>query len=93
MLKSNFEVGKIYDNQEKKIIGTLASKNYNKIKYKLNAYELGLMNTLAGVTFKDENLNLSNSELIDNRNKELECSILQSSSNFIKNFRGNKNEI
>ena len=51
------------------------------------------MNTLAGVTFKDENLNLSNSELIDNRNKELECSILQSSSNFIKNFRGNKNEI
>lgn len=93
MLKSNFEVGKIYDNQEKKIIGTLASKNYNKIKYKLNAYELGLINTLAGVTFKDENLNLSNSELIDNRNKELECSILQSSSNFIKNFRGNKNEI
>lgn len=93
MLKSNFEVGKIYNNQEKKIIGTLASKNYNKIKYKLNAYELGLINTLAGVTFKDENLNLSNSELIDNRNKELECSILQSSSNFIKNFRGNKNEI
>ena len=93
MLNSNFEVGKIYKKEEKKFIGTIASKNHNKIIYKLNKYELGLINTLAGVTYKDENLNLTNSEIIKNRKLELENSTLQSSTSFIKNFKGDKYEL
>lgn len=93
MLNANFEVGKIYNIKDKKNIGTIASKNQNLIKYKLNAYDKGLINTLAGITYKDTNLNLTNIELINNRNFELENSTLQSSSSFIKNFKGDKNEI
>ena len=93
MLNSNFEVGKIYNREEKKFIGTIASKNQNKIIYKLNKYELGLINTLAGVTYKDKNLTLTNAEIIKNRKLELENSTLQSSTNFIKNFKGDKYEL
>ena len=93
MLKSNFEIGKIYNQHEKKITGTVASKNHNLIKYKLDNYDLGLINTLAGVTYKDKNLNLQNSEIINNRNLELENSLLQSSSSFIKKYKGAKNAV
>ena len=93
MLKSNFEIGKIYNQREKKFTGTVASKNHNLIKYKLDNYDLGLINTLAGVTYKDKNLNLQNSEIINNRNLELENSSLQSSSSFIKKYKGTKNAV
>lgn len=93
MLKSNFEIGKIYNQHEKKFTGTVASKNHNLIKYKLDNYDLGLINTLAGVTYKDKNLNLQNSEIINNRNLELENSLLQSSSSFIKKYKGTKNAV
>lgn len=93
MLKSNFEIGKIYNKRERKFTGTVASKNHNLIRYKLDNYDLGLINTLAGVTYKDKNLKLSNSEIIYNRNLELENSSLQSSSSFIKKYKGAKNAI
>ena len=94
MMINNFELGKIYNKNDGRFYGTVASKNPNLIKYKLNDYDLGLLKTLAGVTYKDKSLNLTNQELIKNRNKELKNSTLQSSSSFIKEFKGdNKNEI
>lgn len=93
-LQNNFYVGKIYNENENKFTGTIASKNPKFIKYKLNDYDMGLINSKAGIMYHDnEDLSLSNSEIIENRNIDLENSSLPSSSSFIKNFKGDKNAI
>ena len=51
------------------------------------------MNSKAGIVFRDENLNLSNDEILKNREFELANSSLISSTMYLKNIRRNKNEI
>ena len=58
-LENNFYVGKIYNEQSGKFIGTIASKDKSMIKYPLSNYEIGLCNTRAGIPYHDPTLSLS----------------------------------
>ena len=92
MLQAGFHVGKIYSEEYKKFTGTIAVKNKSLIKYDLSEYDLGLINSKAGIFYRDENLNALNGEIIASREKEVEKSDRISSSRFIKDFR-RKNEL
>lgn len=70
-----------------KFIGTIAVKNKSLIKHELSEYDLGLINSKAGIFYRDENLNGLNEEIIAAREKEVEKSNKISSSRFIKEFK------
>ena len=91
LLENNFYVGKIYNEHNKKFIGTIAAKDKNKIAYPLNNYELGLCATKAGIPYHDPNLAFSNKEIMELREYEFRHSNLISSSRYIKQ-RGYNNE-
>lgn len=88
MLQSGFHIGKILNNQ-KKVIGTICSKNKNKIKHNLSDYELGLLNTKAGIPYRDVSLKSVNSDIIKKREEDVCDSELLSSSKYVKQFKGN----
>lgn len=71
-------------------IGTIATKNKLLIKNSLSEKQLGLLNTKAGITYKDNNLCNLNNDIIQRREEEVKLSILESSSKYLKRF---KNEI
>lgn len=87
-LKNGFYVGKIYNDFEKKYTGTIVSKNNACIQEELDDYDLGLINSKAGILYKDPNFNLTNLEIIANREKEIQKSNLISSTQFIKKYKG-----
>ena len=89
-IQAGFWVGKIYHRETDKIIGTIATKKLELIKNGLSEYDLGLINTKAGIIYRDETLSLDNEAIIAAHAKEVENSELQSSSKFIKTFRGCK---
>lgn len=91
LLENNFYVGKIYNEKSKKFIGTIASKNKNKIKYPLNNYELCLCLTKAGIPYHDPNLSFDSKDILELREYEYRHSTLMSSSKYIK-LRGSENE-
>ena len=70
-----------------KISGTIASKNKSKIKYPLSDKEFGLLDTKAGVVYRDDNLSLDNDTILINRKREVENSNLLSSSKYLKTGR------
>jgi len=84
---------KFFNKEENKFTGTIASKNPENIKYKFNKYDLGLIHSKSGIMYRDENLDLTDLQIISNRNIEVKESNLQSCSNFIKNYSGDKNAI
>ncbi len=86
-LQNGFCVGKIYDHQLKKFIGTIAAKNPALIKHKLNELDLDLINSKAGICFRDEKLNLDNKSIILNRENEIKQSNLTSSSKILKEHK------
>lgn len=71
-------------------IGTIATKNKLLIKNTLSEKQLGLLNTKAGITYKDNNLCNLNNDIIQRREEEVKISTLESSSKYLKRF---KNEI
>jgi len=83
-LENNLYVGKIYNSKLNKYVGTIASKNKDKIRYPLTNYELGLCNTTAGIPYHDPNLSFSNKEILELREYEFKHSNLMSSSKYIK---------
>lgn len=89
-IQAGFWVGKIYDKNADKFIGTVATKKLEHIKCGLSEYDLGLIKTKAGIVYRDENLSLDNEAIIAVHKKEVAESNLQSSSKFIKLFRGKK---
>ena len=91
LLENNFYVGKIYNKKNNKFMGTIASKDKNKIKYPLNNYELGLCATKAGIPYHDPNLAFSSKEILELREYEYKHSNLMSSSKYIK-IRGSKDD-
>jgi len=91
MLNAGFYVGKIYSDEYNKFTGTIAVKNKLLIKYELSEYDLGLVNSKAGIFYRDENLNSSNEQIIAHREKEVLASDKISSSRFIKGFRSKNN--
>lgn len=84
LLQNGFCVGKIFNDNSSKCIGTIASKNHELIPFGLNERDLALIKSRAGICFKDEKLNLDNKTIIDNRDKEVEQSDLISSSKALK---------
>ncbi len=89
MLNAGFYVGKIYNEAANKFTGTVAVKNKSLIKFELSEYDLGLINSKAGIFYRDENLTLDNEAIISAHNIEVEKSSKISSSAFIKNYRRN----
>lgn len=89
-IQAGFVVGKIKSPDGQKFTGTIAVKNQSLIKYPLSDYDLGLINSKAGISYKDIDLNLDNATIIENRAKELEESALGSSSQFIKRYKNAK---
>ena len=57
--------------KDNRIAGTIASYNPDLIVNKLDEFELEQLNTKSAITYKDRNLNLSNEEIIKNRNLEV----------------------
>jgi len=87
MLHAGFFVGKIFNNETNKFTGTIAVKDRSLIKFELSEYDLGLINSKAGIFYRDENLNASNYEISVIHNYEFQHSDKISSSRFIKNYR------
>ena len=84
LLKLGFHVGKTYiDNID---MGTVASLSPEKINYPLNDFDIELLSTRAGITYKDPNLNLTPEIIIKNRTNELNVSNLMSHSEFLKKY-------
>ena len=94
-IENGFFVGKIYDSKKQRILGTIASKDKNKIKHPLSNYELGLCTTKAGIPYHDPNLCFSNKEILEFREYEFRHSNLMSSSRYMKmrSLRSNNEEI
>lgn len=83
-LKNGFYLGKIYDDDLKKFVGTVAVKNKNLIEHDLSEKDIDLINSKAGICFEDEHLNLDNKMIIQNRNAEVMQSDLLPSSRILK---------
>ena len=90
LINNGLALGNIINNKKNKIIGTIASLNNNLIKYPLNEYELGLLNTRCGVMFHDKSLNLEDNEIINNREIYINNNDIQSTSSYIKKYKGSK---
>jgi len=70
-----FSIGKII--LEEKQFGTLASLEPTQIKKNLSDYDKGLMNTKAGIPYRDKTLNMTSSEILAARENELKnCDII-----------------
>lgn len=89
-LQNGFAVGKTYDYELKKFIGTVAVKNKNLIEHELDDRDLSLINSKAGICFKDENFELDNHTIIKNRENEINNSNLISSSQVLKGYKNDK---
>lgn len=89
-LKNGFYVGKTYDKDLKKFIGTVATKNKNLIEHELDQRDLDLINSKAGICFKDEYLQLDESTIIEDRENEIKQSELNSSTKVLKGYRNAK---
>ena len=79
----NLYVGKYY---EKNINTTLASYNKNLIKYMLDEFELGLLETKAGIYYEDEKLNMSCEEILKRREEKQKNSELETTSSYYKRY-------
>lgn len=93
MLKANFYIGKVFNENENRFTGTVAVKNADLIEHPLDKYEIGLLKTKAGIVYTDINLKDSNEEILERRHFEVKSSNLISSSQYIKNFKEILNEI
>ena len=85
LIEAGFFVGKII-NDDKKFVGTIASKDVRKIKNKLNQYEIGLLKTKAGIPYRDNMLTDNAEQILIRRKNEVENSDLMSSSKYIKHY-------
>lgn len=86
MVDAGFFVGKIYD-KNNRASGTVASKNKKLIQYPLNEYDCGLLNTAAGVYYKDPALNMSAEDILSEHETRRKNLNLQSSSSYIKQHK------
>jgi len=84
MKEAGFYVGKTISQNSNNVIGTVASKSETKIKNNLDEFEFGLLNTKAGIPYRDKSLSLNNTEIYSNRKLEVEQSSLISTSQYKK---------
>lgn len=93
LLLNGFHVGKVYDDSMKKVIGTIATKNPNLILHKLDERDLNLVNSKAGICYRDINLETENQAIIQNRETEVTESELISSSQALKHHENEGNNV
>ena len=91
LLENNFYVGKIYNDKNKKFIGTIASKNKKMIEHPLNNYELGLCGTKAGIPYHDPNLSFDKKDILELREYDFRHSPLMASSKYMR-MRGKESD-
>lgn len=91
MIAAGFYIGNIIDTVSGKIIGTICSNDKNQIKNPLSEFDLGLLNTRAGIFYRDENLTALNDQIEARRKLEVENSDKLSSSKYIKTYSNLKN--
>ena len=91
LIQNGFHVGKTFDADLKKFVGTVATKNIDLIEHPLDERDLNLIKSKAGICFKDETLNLDNQTIIKNRELETAKSDLDSSTQTLKGLKGLKN--
>lgn len=84
LLNSGLKIGKFY---EKNIHTTLASFSDNLIKYKLDDFELGLLNTNAGIMYSDANLTSTCNDILNKRKHDVNNSNLESTSSYYKRHK------
>lgn len=87
--EAGFSAGKLFD-KNKRPCGTIASKNIDYIEHKLDDYDIGLMNTSAGVYYLDKNLDSTCEEILFEHEERKRILNLESSSQYIKRFKHNK---
>ena len=84
LIELGFYVGKTFlDGVD---MGTIASINKENIINTLSDYDLELLSTRSGITFKDENLNLSGTKILGNREIEQKTSSRMSHTAFLKKY-------
>ena len=84
LIELGFFVGKTFINEID--MGTIASLNEENITNKLTDYDLKLLSTRSGITFKDPNLNLTAKEILTNREIEQKNSNRLSHTAFLKMY-------
>lgn len=89
MKEAGFEIGYIYNERLKKYQGTVGAKNKRLLKHPLSEPDLGLLNSKAGIFYRDENLNAQNEAIIASHKLEVENSNRISSSQYLKTRRNN----
>ena len=77
-------VGKYFTKKNK---STLATFNINLLKYKLDDIELNLLDTKAGIPYRDISLSLSSGEILENRKIEVNNSEKETASGFFKKHK------
>ncbi len=85
LLKAGYYIGNTLD-ENNTVIGTIASKNKTFIKHPLSERQEGLLNTKAGIMYRDLNLNLDNGTILSNRKTDFDNSNLISSSKYLKGY-------
>lgn len=85
MIEAGFLIGRSVDNNGK-IIGTVAAKQSCFIKHPLQELDKALLKSKAGIYYRDENLNASESIITAAREKEVEESTRPSSSSVKKQY-------
>lgn len=86
LIEAGFFVGKTE-------YGTIACKNSNLIKFPLDKKARGLLQTKAGIPFYDPRLVSTKEEILKLREELLKNSLKQSSSQFLKNYQNNSEEL
>ena len=84
LLENNFYVGKIYNKNTGKYIGTIAAKEKAFIEHPLTNSELGLCATRAGIPYRDPSLNSSKEDILKRREIEFKTSDLMTSSQYMR---------
>ena len=88
MVQAGFFIGNNIKNN--KSIGTICVKNKRLIKHPLSEFEIGLLNTRAGIFYRDENLTAQNKAIIEARNLDVNNSDKISTTQYIKSFKNVK---
>ena len=83
MSLNNFFVGKMLDSKNHSYV-SIAALDEKLIKFPLDDFELGLMNTKAGIPYRDENLNSSADEMFKKRENEVKNSTLLGASKYLR---------
>jgi len=84
MIEAGFHIGELYIKRENKYAGTIAVKDKSLIKYPLSKFDLGLLNTTAGIFYRDKDLNAQNETISKLRELEVKNSTRMSSTHYRK---------